>query len=132
MDRDPHLGITLAGRPESVRLARRAVRILLDGFAPAETIADAQLVVSELATNALEHGAPTFELLAWLWERRCRLEVRDAGQTTATPNGAAPHSGNWDKADVRLAIVAALTAEMGHAREEDGTVMTAELRWDAW
>ena len=132
MNRDPHLGLTLAGRPESIRQARRAVRILLDGFAPAETIADAQLVVSELATNALEHGGGAFEVQAWVGEGRFRLEVRDGGQTTATPDGTAPDGGAWDKAGARLVVVAALTAEMGHAQDEDGTIMTAELRWGPW
>jgi anti-sigma regulatory factor (Ser/Thr protein kinase) len=46
----------LAPQPESVGDARDFTRATLRGWGPAAVSEDAELVVSELATNALRHG----------------------------------------------------------------------------
>jgi len=47
----------------------------------AERVADAQVAVSEIATNALTHGGPTIATLrAWSDPGRVVYEIRGAGQ----------------------------------------------------
>jgi hypothetical protein len=48
--------ITLRHDPGSVRIARAGAGALCDGGP--ERVRDAQLLVSELVTNAIEHGKP--------------------------------------------------------------------------
>src|SRR6478752_6606930 len=46
----------LVPHPSSIAEARRHVRHALDEHAPPDTLADVELVVSELVTNAVLHG----------------------------------------------------------------------------
>jgi len=59
-------------------MARLALRNLLAQCAwpPAE---DAELILSELVANAVQHGAGEIALALWLAEGRIRGEVADAG-----------------------------------------------------
>jgi hypothetical protein len=52
----PGASRVLAPRPESVRAAREFTRATLRGWGLAAVSDDAELVVSELVTNALRHG----------------------------------------------------------------------------
>ncbi|KDN87528.1 regulatory protein [Kitasatospora cheerisanensis KCTC 2395] len=62
--------------PQSVALARRFVRSLLDGVGPA--VADtAALLTGELATNAVLHARTEFEVRAWVGEGRVHVRVSD-------------------------------------------------------
>jgi len=59
-------------------MARLALRNLLAlcAWPPAE---DAELILSELVANAVQHGAGEIALALWLAEGRIRGEVADAG-----------------------------------------------------
>ena len=73
------ISITLPGFSCMVAVARFAVRALLPGNPRAE---DAELIVSELATNAIRHSTSRggqFELAVDLAPGRVRIEVRDGG-----------------------------------------------------
>ncbi|MEV8567611.1 SpoIIE family protein phosphatase [Streptomyces sp. NPDC051322] len=63
-------------RPESVALARRFVRAALDGVAP-EVVDTAQLLVSELVTNAVLHACTEVEVSAWSLDGRVCVRVTD-------------------------------------------------------
>ncbi|MEU2929467.1 ATP-binding protein [Streptomyces sp. NPDC007251] len=66
----------LPPRPQSARDARRFVREVLDGVAP--DVADtAQLLVSELVTNAVVHAHTQVEVRAWAVDGRVHIEVSD-------------------------------------------------------
>ncbi|HZP51583.1 ATP-binding protein [Actinocrinis sp.] len=73
------ISITLPGFSCMVAVARLAVRALLPGNPRAE---DAELIVSELATNAIRHSTSRggqFELAVDLAPGRIRIEVKDGG-----------------------------------------------------
>ena len=61
-------------------LARQAVRRLCEDRVDAELLSDAELLVSELTSNAILHGrGHTITLRAWLDEDRLLVEVVDDG-----------------------------------------------------
>jgi anti-sigma regulatory factor (Ser/Thr protein kinase) len=126
--RNADLVVTLVGEPPSVRVARRSVRSLLRDVVPPETIADALVIVSELATNAVRRESPAFTVQAWVlvMAGQVRLEVHDEGRTTSTP--AAPAPGGVEHG-LGLQIVAGLAAEMGHDLSSEGTLLWATLAW---
>jgi anti-sigma regulatory factor (Ser/Thr protein kinase) len=61
---------------EAVRDARRYTRAALDGRATETVVQHVELVVSELATNAVVHGGSPFELAVEV-DGRVRVEVLD-------------------------------------------------------
>lgn len=73
------ISITLPGFSCMVAVARVAVRALLPGN---PRVDDAELIVSELATNAVRHSTSRggqFELVLDLTPGRVRIEVKDGG-----------------------------------------------------
>jgi hypothetical protein len=128
---DPDLMITLPGVPESVSVARRSLRSLLQAFAPEEVRRDAGRIVEELAKAALRHGGESFTLSVQVrtFHRWLRVEVHDAGRTTATPVAelTATATGTDDGAGLRL--VRELSSGMGHELDASGTTLWAEMRW---
>ncbi|MGH3341443.1 MAG: ATP-binding protein [Carbonactinosporaceae bacterium] len=72
----------LAASPASVRHARRYVWEVLVGLGAAHVVADAELLVSELVTNAIRHvqGPPDGVVRVVLYQRgsSLRIEVHDA------------------------------------------------------
>ncbi|MGZ6744883.1 MAG: ATP-binding protein, partial [Nocardioides sp.] len=66
---DPH--------PASVREARRCVRDELLRAEREDLVDTAELVVSELVTNAVVHVGAGIELAAWVDELGLRVEVAD-------------------------------------------------------
>jgi two-component sensor histidine kinase len=101
----------------------------LQGHAPSGVIDDAQLVVTELITNSLEHAgvSPDDELglsieLGYGW---VRIEVQDPGDGgLIAPRGPDLLNGGG----FGLNIVAALAAQWGAVRE-GSTCVWAELTW---
>ena len=75
----------------SVAGARRFVESELDDLPP-DVVATAQLLVSELATNAVVHTAASFEVLAErsAAARRVRVAVRDEGPGEPAPRELEP------------------------------------------
>jgi anti-sigma regulatory factor (Ser/Thr protein kinase) len=78
-----HLSVEYTPRPAAVREARATVRRQLErwGLADQEDLADnAELLVSELATNALLHSASGFRLTLSASHGVLRCEVADVGR----------------------------------------------------
>lgn len=130
------LSRVLAGEPSSVRVARAETRAFV-GDAPRAD--DAELIVSELATNAVRHsssrhdgGEYELRLLArpgWL-----RIEVVDQGEPTRSiPAGhrdEAIGTAYHRESGRGLEIVDALADKWGHDQETDRAVWWAEVGAD--
>lgn len=76
----------LAHRPASVAVARHRLRDALEQAGVGETVVyDAMLVLSELVSNAVQHGLPTDDGhldVSWTMDGdRLVIEVADAGRT---------------------------------------------------
>jgi len=106
----------LPRHPASVGLARRRVRDHLAawGHGPDDpALADAALLVSELATNALRHGPRAeseFEVaVTALADGSCLLEVSDEGR--AAPRTRAPEP--WEESGRGLHLVEHLATAWG-------------------
>ena len=106
-----------AGRG-SARSARRAVAVTLRMWALERLLADAELVVSELMTNAVLHaaGTSTYELSILLHDGRLRLAVTDP---SAAPPRIRP-SDDGLPGGRGLRIVASLARSWGHQATADG------------
>jgi anti-sigma regulatory factor (Ser/Thr protein kinase) len=63
--------------PQAVATARRATAAQLDRWELDELRADAELLVSELVTNAVAHADPPVTLRVHVDEERTRVEVTD-------------------------------------------------------
>jgi serine/threonine-protein kinase RsbW len=121
---------TFPGIPGQIREARRFVAFLLADAACRE---DAELIVSELATNAVSHtssGHPhgTFVVEVVRAATRVRIAVYDCGWggTPPIPTPRPPHPNALNGRG--LAIVAALATEVGFEGSDDiGHVVWAEL-----
>ncbi|MFD3499527.1 ATP-binding protein [Streptomyces sp. NPDC058676] len=80
-----HLSVEYDPRPTAVREARAEVRRQLEGWGLAdreEVLDAAELLVSELATNALLHSASRFRLTLTAAHGVLRCEVADFGRRT--------------------------------------------------
>lgn len=74
-----HLEVELARDSVAPGDARRALRNLCADHVEDDLLVDAELLVSELVTNALRHGQGDISLCARVDEERLRVEVIDAG-----------------------------------------------------
>lgn len=83
------LHVTLPGIPPSISVARRIVRDAA-GDLPASLIGDAELLVSELVTNAIRYGGSTIELTADREGESLRIAVHDDGDDLPRTDGAGP------------------------------------------
>jgi serine/threonine-protein kinase RsbW len=122
MPEPEYLSRILAGQPSSVSEARSA----LCGFLGATPRTDdAELIVSELATNAVRHSASrdgTYELRLEAKPGRLRIEVLDrGGSARAAVLGEPGESGRG------LLIVEALADDWGQEGRAGLTVWWAEL-----
>lgn len=147
------ISITLPGFSCMAAVARLAVRALLPGNPRAD---DAELIVSELATNAIRHSTSRggyFELTLDLAPGRVRIEVRDGGPfgypppPSPPPNPPSPpplihpwttmrhedrdrdRAAEADEYGLGLAIVTSASDKWGHSRYPDHEVWWAELAW---
>ncbi|HEU5426431.1 MAG TPA: ATP-binding protein [Actinocrinis sp.] len=143
------ISITLPGFSCMVAVARLAVRALLPDNPRAD---DAELIVSELAVNAIRHSTSRggqFELTVDLAPGRLRIEVKDGGPfgypPPSPPLPPSPLMHPWttmhqeDRARDRaaeaeeygfgLAIVTSASDKWGHSRYPDHAVWWAELAW---
>jgi len=121
---DPH---HLAHEPASVGVARRLLRRDLEALGVAgEVVDDAVLVLSELVSNAVEHGRPDGEgaiRVSWqVLDDRVVLDVRDSGTGTLVARIT-------DETDLRgrgLVIVESVCSRW-RIEHDDGTHVRAEL-----
>ncbi|MFC5289242.1 ATP-binding protein [Actinokineospora guangxiensis] len=118
--------IRLRPRPGSAASARYFTSTVLSSWRIAEQVMeDVLLAVSELVTNAIEHGVGEVLLEVFDLAGRClRVQVTDHGV------GANPALIPFTPDSARsrgLAIVAAVSASWGHEAREDGLRVWAEF-----
>ncbi|MDA0636142.1 ATP-binding protein [Nonomuraea sp. MCN248] len=111
----------LAEEMGSISVAREAARDALVAWGYRGRAEDVLLVVSELVTNALVHGAggPTLRMTGG--PRHVRIEVGDRSEQAPEPRDPGPADG-WG-----LHVIEALCASWGIDRHEDGKVVWCEL-----
>ena len=119
-DFDPGLGAPSA--------ARRFVTDVLNRWGQGVSrLQDAQLLVTELATNSVVHARSPFSVSARRHGSGIRLSVHDASRSQPTvrePRGLASCGRG-------LQLVAAIAAQWGVDQTDDGKTVWAELRPDA-
>jgi anti-sigma regulatory factor (Ser/Thr protein kinase) len=119
--------IELDGDPDAPSRGRHAVTEVLDGWGcAADTREDLLLVVSELVTNAVVHGAEPIRVTMMRAPERVRVEVTDGAA------GASPHGNPRPPADAEtgrgLSVVTRLAVAWGwRASPGNGKTVWAEL-----
>ena len=103
--------LELSSRHEASAQARQEVAALLSGTELAQLTSDAQLVVSELVSNALLHGTPPIRLTIDVGTDRVRVAVFDTSISQPGRN----HAGETAMTGRGLMVVEALTVRRGVA-----------------
>ena len=121
--------LALSADPESVGRARRFLRGFLGDDVSPDALANAELCLSEIATNALVHSHGTYELRVTLDGMQLTVAVRDRGQsgaqTLAEP--AAPEDDPLEISGRGLQLVEALADRWGSERDALGTIVWFSL-----
>jgi anti-sigma regulatory factor (Ser/Thr protein kinase) len=118
--------LTLGREPDAVPKARRFVASSLAGE-PAGLVHDTELVVTELVTNALLHGAPPVSIRLIHKGPTIRIEVEDAGRSL--PVQSLQNTGSMTGRG--LALIAGLSRSWGiDPSRRVGKVVWAELGGD--
>jgi len=108
---------------ESVPATRGFVANVLGSWKLTELQWEAVLVASELANNAVRHGASPFRVLVSSTRRGIRIGIQDVAPGRPLPRSAAPH-----EVDGRgMTIVSALSVDWGCEQLTDGKFTWAEL-----
>ena len=116
--------IDLGPARSDVAVARRFVAEQCRDWGCGDIVEDAELVVSELVTNALLYGASRCELRAGLSEAALRLQVVDQGGGMPDPQAAS----DTDEHGRGLLLVTVLSAAWGvEALPDGGKIVWAEL-----
>ncbi|MEP6463474.1 MAG: ATP-binding protein [Frankiaceae bacterium] len=119
-----HAVLSLSAKPEIVPTARRFVQdCLADWRVRPDLSSDAELVVSELVTNALRHGPPPVYLDISFDGDRVRISVADSSL-------AEPHpliAGTWAESGRGLALLEAMAAAWGIEVQPPGKWVWCEL-----
>jgi anti-sigma regulatory factor (Ser/Thr protein kinase) len=116
--------LALGAQPDAVPRARHFASQLLAGHTP-HRAADAELVVTELVTNAILHGSPPVVLRIAQLDSRIRVEVQDGGRTLPVQ----PRQSAVAMTGRGLALVRAVSTAWGvePASDGDGKLVWAEI-----
>lgn len=114
----------LEPKPAAVRRARKAVADQLWAWGLPGLVDDAELITSELVTNAIEHGSGVVELRLSTKPHRIRISVLD-GNPAALPVVATDRG--LEIGGRGLALVEQLAAEWGHEEGPQYKDVWAEL-----
>ena len=126
------LSLRLPPDARSAGAARRFVLAACAEFGLADLAESAELVASELVSNAIFHAGTEFDLTATLREVYLHLSVRDGSRQP--PELPAPTGPDWESLSTRgrgLQLVAACASGWGSVVGADGKVVWATLRADA-
>ena len=121
MDPDRVATWELPGTPEAVRSARKAVAHRLDAWNLPDQAFTTELIVTELVTNAMVHGAAPITLRL-IKDDALICEVADSSH--AAPHPHAVHL--LDENGRGLHLVARLADRWGTRRTDDGKIVWAE------
>ncbi|MEU8035182.1 ATP-binding protein [Streptosporangium sp. NPDC049078] len=116
------------GDPDQLHDVRRLVGALLAGC---PVLDDAIACLAELASNAVVHTkshGDVFTVEVRLMDGSVRVAVTDAGGPTV-PTLPSHVPGEMLESGRGLAIVAALSTQMGTEGDEEGRTVWAELKW---
>lgn len=114
--------LTVPSVPRSVASVRRFARSACDGLPGlADTV---ELLVSEVATNALVHGAGDVKVRVVVRGRTVRVEVDDEGESLPRARQALPTA----EGGRGLALVAALSSDWGIQTTPGGKTVWFEVR----
>jgi anti-sigma regulatory factor (Ser/Thr protein kinase) len=122
------LNLSLPARPEAASAARQALAALNGSLHLISTarLADAQLLVTELVTNAVRHGdTETVGLEAYATQGTLRVVVANAGgrfESRGEESRAPDRAGGWG-----LRIVAALAHRWGVAEHGEDVKVWFEV-----
>ena len=116
-------GISYAVLPRDPGHARQIVRTVLRGL-PRESIADAELLTSEVVSNAIVHADGALVLAIKLHEDKIRIEVLDQSGTTRLEPQLLEPSRERGRG---LAIVEALASSWGVEPRSRGKAVWFEL-----
>jgi anti-sigma regulatory factor (Ser/Thr protein kinase) len=109
---------------DAPRAARHFVRSTLEGWGHSiAMLADAQLAVTELATNALLHAGSSFEVKLRARPGCVRIAVRDSSSTPPELRESEPMAVSGRG----MYILAAIALDWGVERHPDGKTVWAEL-----
>jgi len=115
--------LDLESDPSLVVATRAFVRARLEAWEAAELTSDAELIASELVTNAVLHARTAIQLRLSVEESRVRIEVYD--ENTRAP--ALPSCGPDATSGRGLALVSSLANSWGIEHQGDGKVVWAEI-----
>src|ERR1044072_3598543 len=115
--------LVITVRPDAIPRAREFASAAVAG-APETLVEDAQLLVTELVTNAILHGAPLVRLGLTGQDDWVRVEVDDAGRAVPVK---ARHS-DESMTGRGLTLVGALADAWGVEPSPAGKTVRAELR----
>ncbi|MBP0456265.1 ATP-binding protein [Streptomyces bomunensis] len=119
-----------AADPESARAARVFAREVVENRAPgapADSVSDVQLVVSELVTNAIRYGTEPGDSLALIVDatpQRVRVEVHDPRRRRPAMRAESP-----DRQRGRGLFIVDTLAQWGIDDRPFGKIVWAELTW---
>lgn len=119
--------LELSSKHDAPAQARREVASSLSETDLAHLTGDAQLVVSELVSNALLHGAAPIKLSIDVGEDRVRVAVSDSSASPPERN----HTGESAMTGRGLMVVEALTVRRGVDSQGAGKQVWAELSGNA-
>jgi PAS domain S-box-containing protein len=114
-DESAHV-IRLPPQPSSVSQARRLVRRVLAEAGRQDLVETAELLVSEVVTNALLHAGTPVDVRASLDDRGVRVEVRDGSRHLPVRRSYAPTAGTGRG----LMLLDQMVDEWGVSREAEG------------
>jgi anti-anti-sigma regulatory factor/anti-sigma regulatory factor (Ser/Thr protein kinase) len=110
---------------EAPLVARRTVRTACQAWRFPELVDDAELIITELVSNAVLHAGPPIELLLTLRDRFMHLSVRDQSPVKPERVLPDPDAGTGGRG---LILLDAVAAGWGATDVADGKVVWATLR----
>jgi anti-sigma regulatory factor (Ser/Thr protein kinase) len=111
------------GVPTAPRDVRRFVREVLLAWGDDQQLGDAELIASELATNAVKHAHSPFRVSVARTASTTMLAVRDTSFEQPEPRARPTHDGGGRG----LALVSELSSSWGTRPEADGKTVWAEV-----